>query len=242
MRREYHEWVSPALDRSMQLLVFGESGARVIFFPTRKARFYDYENWGVVEALRPKIESGFLQLYCVDSVDAESLYCTHKGPAERIKRHLQYERYILDEVLPFSQRLNPNMFLIAAGCSMGAFHAVNLSFRHPQLFGRVVGMSGRYDLTQAMGTFRDLFQGYVDEDVYLNTPNRFIPNLTNDFYLQELRRLEITLVIGEEDAFLENNLVLSQQLQEKDIASQLHVWTEEAHSPPAWKQMVDLYL
>lgn len=242
MRREHHEWLSPALGRHMELLVFGEAGARVLLFPTRKARFFDYENWGVVEALRPKIEAGLLQLYCVDSIDAESLYCAHKHPAERIQRHLQYERYIIEEVLPLTQRSNPNMCLIAAGCSMGAYHAVNLSFRHPQLFGKVLGMSGRYDLTQPMAGFRDLFQGYVDEDVYLNTPNRFLANLAHNYYLEHLRRLEITLVVGEQDAFLENNLMLSQQLREKGIAHQLQVWGEEAHTPLAWQQMVDLYL
>ena len=242
MRREHHEWLSPALGRHMELLVFGEAGARVLLFPTRKARFFDYENWGVVEALRPKIEAGLLQLYCVDSIDAESLYCAHKHPAERIQRHLQYERYIIEEVLPLTQRSNPNMCLIAAGCSMGAYHAVNLSFRHPQLFGKVLGMSGRYDLTQPMAGFCDLFQGYVDEDVYLNTPNRFLANLAHNYYLEHLRRLEITLVVGEQDAFLENNLVLSQQLREKGIAHQLQVWGEEAHTPLAWQQMVDLYL
>ncbi len=242
MRRQYHEWMSPALGRRMQLLVFGEAGARVLLFPTRKARFYDYENWGVVEALRPKIESGFLQVYCVDSVDAESLYCAAKHPAERMQRHLQYEQYIVEEVLPLTQATNPDMFLIAAGCSLGAYHAVNLSFRHPELFGKVVGMSGRYDLTQAMATFPDLFQGYVDQNVYLNTPNRFLPNLANEFYLAQLRRLEITLAVGTEDAFLEDNLFLSQLLQEKGITNQLHVWEGEAHNPPAWKQMVDLYL
>ncbi|HEX8348614.1 MAG TPA: alpha/beta hydrolase-fold protein [Hymenobacter sp.] len=242
MHREYHEWMSPALQRRMQLLVFGTAGARVLLFPTRKARFYDYENWGVIEALRPKIENGLLQLYCVDSIDAESLYSSDKDPAARIQRHLQYERYILEEVIPLTQVQNPNMFLIAAGCSMGAYHAVNLAFRHPERFGKVVGLSGRYDLTQAMASFPDLFQGYVDEDVYLNTPNRFLPNLANEYYLQQLRRLEITLAIGEEDAFLTDNLFLSQELQKKEISHELQVWAGEAHNPAAWRQMVNLYL
>ncbi len=242
MHREYHQWLSPALGRRMELLVFGAAGARVLFFPTRRARFFDYENWGVIEALRPKVEAGQLQLFCVDSIDGESLYCREKHPAERIRRHLDYERYILEEVLPLTRRLNPNMCLMAAGCSMGAYHAVNIAFRHPELFGKVVGLSGRYDLTQAMASFRDLFQGYVDEAVYLNTPNRFLAHLDHDFYLAHLRRLDITLVVGGGDAFLENNLVLSQQLQEKHIDHQLHVWAGEAHSPLAWQHMVDLYL
>jgi esterase/lipase superfamily enzyme len=105
-----------------------------------------------------------------------------------------------------------------------------------------VGMSGRYDLTQAMASFPDLFQGYIDENVYLNTPNRFIPNLEDDSYLEQLRNLDITLAIGTEDAFLQDNLFLNQQLQQKGVDSQLHVWEGEAHNPMAWRHMVDLYL
>jgi esterase/lipase superfamily enzyme len=242
MRREYQQWWSPALGRHMELLVFGHAGARVLFFPTRRARFFDYENWGVVEALRPRLEAGELQLYCLDSVDAESLYCPHKHPAERIRRHLQYEQYLLEEVLPLTRYLNPDACLMAAGCSMGAFHAVNFAFRYPQLFAKVVGLSGRYDLTQAMGCFRDLFQGYVDQEVYLNSPNRFLPNLSDDFYLAHLRRLDIKLAIGENDAFLADNCFLHQQLWAKGIGHELHVWAGEAHTPPAWQHMVQLYL
>jgi esterase/lipase superfamily enzyme len=226
----------------MELLVFGHAGARVLFFPTRRARFFDYENWGVVEALRPRLERGELQLYCVDSVDAESLYCPHKHPAERIGRHLQYEQYLLHEVLPLTCHLNPHPCLMAAGCSMGAFHAINFAFRYPQLFAKVVGMSGRYDLTQAMGCFRDLFQGYVSQEVYLNSPNRFLPNLGDGFYLEHLRRLDIKLAVGETDAFLTDNCFLAQQLRAKSIGHELHVWAGEAHKPPAWQHMVQLYL
>jgi len=242
MQREYWQWWSPALGRPMELLTFGHAGARVLFFPTRRARFFDYENWGVVEALRPRLESGGLQLYCVDSLDAESLYCKDKHPAERVRRHLQYERYLLEEVLPLSEHRNPHACLLAAGCSMGAFHAVNIAFRYPQLFAKVVGLSGRYDLTQSMGCFRDLFQGYVDQEVYLNTPNRFLPNLHDDFYLTHLRRLDIRLAIGADDAFCLDNHFLSEQLSAKGIGHQLHVWAGEAHAPADWQQMVQLYL
>jgi esterase/lipase superfamily enzyme len=242
MHREYQQWWSPALGRPMELLIFGHAGARVLFFPTRRARFFDYENWGVIEALRSRLDNGDLQLYCVDSLDAESLYCTAKHPAERMQRHLQYEHYLLAEVLPLTQHHNPNPCLIAAGCSMGAFHAVNLALRHPELFAKVVGLSGRYDLTQQMGCFRDLFQGYVDQDVYLNTPNRFLPNLHDDCCLEHLRRLDIKLAVGTTDAFLADNQFLSQQLWAKGIEHELQVWAGEAHCPAAWQHMVQLYL
>jgi len=151
----------------------------------------------VVEALCPKVESGFLQRYYLNNIDAKNLHCTAKHPAESIGRHLQYKRYLLEEVLPLTQELNPHPCLIAAGCSIGAYHTVNLAFRHPRLFGKVLGLSYHHDLTQPMDTFRNLFQSYVDEAVYLNTPNRFLTNLTDNCYLTNLRRLKITLTAGQ---------------------------------------------
>src|SRR3954470_24503536 len=146
MNREYHKWFSPELKRDMELLVFGHAGTPVLFFPTRTARFYDYENWKVIDAISGKIDNGNLQVYCVDSIDIETFYCACSHPSQRILRHLQYERYILDEVIPFIKSNNPNDSLISAGCSLGAYHAVNLALRYPHLFCKVVAMSGRYDL------------------------------------------------------------------------------------------------
>ncbi len=225
----------------MELLVFGDRGKRVLFFPTRKARFYDYENWGVIEAVKYKIEAGEYQIICVDSIDAESFYNLRIAPKDRILRHLEYEKYILHEVLPFTEKKNPKSDLIVAGCSLGAYHAVNLSLRHPHLMQSVVGMSGRYDLTQGMRTFKDLFQGYVDENVYLNTPNRFITHLEDATYLDKIKQLDITIAIGREDAFLQDNQFLSKILSEKQIKHNLYIWNGEAHNPVDWKRMAQLY-
>ncbi len=85
-------------------------------------------------------------MFCVDSVDAESFYA-HVPPADKIARHLQYERYILQEVLPLIMFRPSFTNLIAAGCSLGGYHAVNIAFRYPEFFNKVVAMSARFDLT-----------------------------------------------------------------------------------------------
>src|SRR5579863_5423674 len=84
MNREYHKWFSPSLQRDMELLIFGHAGDPILFFPTRTARFYDYEDWQVIDALRRKIETGLIQIYCLDSVDKESFYARQLDPADRI--------------------------------------------------------------------------------------------------------------------------------------------------------------
>ncbi|MBC7927635.1 MAG: esterase family protein [Bryobacteraceae bacterium] len=242
MNRDYVKWFSPALNRDMELLVFGQAGARVLVFPTREGRFYDYEDWGLVRALAPSIEAGHLQLYCVDSVDSATFYCLSCPAHTRIAHHNSYERYILGEVLPFSQTRNANPFLIAHGCSIGAFHAVNIALRHPSKFGKVVGLSGRYDLTKPVGGFEDLFNGEYSQDIYFHTPNHYVPNLHESHHLESLRRMEIILAVGLEDPFLPSNVELSRDLHEKGIANHLLLWEGEAHRARYWRQMVQHYL
>jgi esterase/lipase superfamily enzyme len=242
MNREYFKWFSPHLNKEMELLVFGHAGTPVLFFPTRAARFYDYENWQVIDAIKDKINNGWLQVFCVDSVDAESFYCSCAHPSQRILRHNQYEQYIVNEVIPLIRFKNSNSFIISTGCSLGAYHAVNIALRHPDLFGKVVGMSGRYDLTIQTESFNDLFDGYKDANIYFHMPSKYMPNLTDEKILSKIRKIQITLVIGKEDPFYPNNEHLQHVLVGKGIDSILHLWEGEAHRPRYWQQMVKYFL
>lgn len=226
----------------MELLIFGQAGRPIIFFPTRMARFYDYENWGIIDALKEKINNNELQIYCVDSIDSESFYNNEVFPSVRIARHLQYERYLLEEVIPLIYLKNNNNNIETAGCSMGAYHAINLAFKYPWLFKKTVGISGRYDLTYAPGNFRDLLNGFYNEQVYFNMPKQYISNINDEHLLGALRNMEIILAVGETDPFFEGNQLLSCILSERGIANHLFIWDHDAHKPHYWRKMVPLYI
>ncbi|MGH2522425.1 MAG: esterase, partial [Anaerolineales bacterium] len=72
MRREYQRWYSPSLNRDMELLILGHAGARVLVFPTSLGRFFEWEDRGMMQALGEHLERGWIQMFCVDSVDEES--------------------------------------------------------------------------------------------------------------------------------------------------------------------------
>ena len=240
MKREYIKWFSSNLQREMELLIFGHAGSPVLLFPTRMGRFYDYENWGVIKALEEKIVSGKNQLYCLDSIDAESFYCKSIPPTDRIYRYTLYEKYLLEEVIPFIKQQNKNE-LISAGCSLGAYHAVNIAFRHPHLFKKTIGISGRYDLTIQVKHFDNLFEGYLDDTIYSNMPALYIPNLSSKEKIP-LQNLDIILVVGKEDLFVKNNLQLSESLLKKNIPHQLHLVEGEAHKAIYWGALLNNYL
>src|SRR5438128_9986797 len=100
MNREFHKNYSHELQRDMEGLVFGHAGQPLLVFPSSQGRFFEYEDAGMIRALAPKIEAGELQVFCVDSVDSESLYNKSVHPGARIWRHVQYERYVLNEFVP----------------------------------------------------------------------------------------------------------------------------------------------
>lgn len=242
MNREYHRWYSHRLHRDMELLVFGHGGAKVLMLPTRDGRFWEYEQRGIVAALAPKVDAGHLQLYCLDGIAQESFYDRNKHPADRIRRHAAYEDYILNEVLPLMAAKNPFGATIVQGCSLGAFQAASLFFRHPHLFEKLAAFSGRYDLSMRVEHFDDLFDGHYDDELYFRTPSHFLPNLHGDAALAPLRARDIVLTIGREDPFLDNNLALSRHLAAKGVAHALHIWDGRAHRASAWRKMAALYV
>lgn len=226
----------------MELLVFGHDGAKVLMFPTRDGRFYEYEDIGIVEVLADKIDAGHLQLYCVDSIVNESFYCNWCHPSGRIQRHIQYENYILNDILPFMASQNPNPCTIAYGCSLGAYKAATIAFRHPDRFQKLCAFSGRYDLTLSVEHFHNLFDGYYDDNIYFHTPTHFLPQLDCEMRLQHLRQMDMVFVIGKEDPFLDNNRHLSQICWSKGVPHALHEWNGRAHRGRYWRQMTRLYV
>lgn len=219
----------------MELLVFGHAGARVLAFPPSKHPFHDWEDRGLVGALRWHVENGHLQLVCVDQVDAESWYGWWLHPSHRARRQAQYDRYLAAEVVPFMRGINANPYLICAGPSFGAYHAVNFALRHPGLVHRVLGMSGIYDIKR----FTD---GYYDENVYFNNPVDYLANEQDAGRLGAMRRLDIVLAVGRDDPLLGCNEQLSTLLWRKNVWHALRIWDGFAHDWSVWARMLPLYI
>jgi esterase/lipase superfamily enzyme len=242
MHFEYHHWYSHRVEREMGLLVIGHAGAKVLVFPTRDGDFHEYENLRMHHGLSDKICKGQLQLYCVDSYAKDSLYAGSISPHDRIRRHIQYEDYILNEVMPLMALKNSHECTISHGLSLGAYHAANIAFRHPHLFQKLCAFSGRYDLTLQVESFDNLFDGFYNEDIYFHNPSHFLPNLSDPHALEALRQMEIVFVVGREDPFLEDNHHVSRTLWDKRISHGLHEWDGRAHEGYSWRRMAPLYL
>ncbi|HEY1768427.1 MAG TPA: alpha/beta fold hydrolase [Terracidiphilus sp.] len=236
MNREYHTWYSSRLGRQMELLVFGHGGLPVMVFPTSGGRFFEFEDRGMVGALADRIDGGDVQLYCVDSVNMESWYNRRVSPRRRIVRQMQYEDYLLNEVVPLVRQKNEDARLMALGCSFGGYHAANLALRHPDLVTGMLSMSGAFDLS-------NFLDGYYDEDCYFNLPTHYLPNLSDPWYFDHYRRNSYVLATGWDDQCLGQNQSLDRIFDAKGLPHRLYIWdSHNAHDWPTWQRMVQEYL
>ncbi len=187
MEMEYHKDYSPALGRDMEIKIYGHGGRPVIFIPCQDGRFYDFENFGMIDHWAPWIDAGKVFVCGIDTIDWET-YSSHDDPRKRICRHEDWIRYITLELVPrLADRARQRngwtgkVGVIAFGCSLGATHAANLYFRFPHLFDSMLALSGIYSTSYGFGD-------YMDELVYANSPVDYLANISPDHPYMKLYR------------------------------------------------------
>lgn len=220
----------------MELLVFGHAGVPALIFPTSQGRFFEFEDRGMIASISHKFDAGELQFFCLDSVDAESWYNRNVPPRWRIARQMQYESYVMDEVMGLVREKNRDAHCVTVGASFGGYHAVDMALRHPDVFTGFLSMSGAFDIA-------GFLHGYYDEDVYFHAPPHYIANMGDPWFLDRYRRNTYVLGTGHDDQCLWQNERLGELLRAKGIPCRLDVWNAwNSHDWPTWKRMMNEYL
>jgi esterase/lipase superfamily enzyme len=241
MHTEYHKWWSPNLNQEMELKVYGHYGKPALVFPAQGGRFYEYEDFKMVEAVSGFIEAGRLKLFTVDSLDNQSWANWNAHPADRARRHEDYDRYIVQEVAPFVRNHcgDNGHKILATGCSMGAYHCVNFFLRHPDVFDMTMALSGLYQLKIFIGD-------YTDENVFFNTPLAYLRDLNDPWYLDQYRQSRIVVCCGQgawEDEMLADTLALKGALDAKGVPAWIDIWGHDVnHDWPWWRKMAPYFL
>ncbi len=241
MKIEYYKWWSGNLGQDMELKVYGYFGKPVLVFPAQGGRFFEFEDFGMIDVCAPFIEAGQVKIFTVDSVDSQSWANWGAHPADRARRHEDYDRYIIQEVAPFiRQHCGGSLVkVLTTGVSMGAYHAANFFFRHPDLFDALIALSGLYRLNYFIGD-------YMDETVYFNTPLAYLPDLNDPWYLNQYRQSRIIVCAGQgawEDKMLRDTKELEHILSSKRIPAWIDLWGYDVnHDWPWWRRMLPYFL
>ena len=239
MEKNITSWYSDRVQKEMPVAVYGHYGFVLLLVPTAAADFMEYERFGLIDAIRPFIEGGKLKVYSVNSINNDSWLNNNVHPKHKTWMHNQFNYYIYDEVIPFIKNTSgQDTPIIIAGASFGALHSMNLFLKRPDLLNGVIAMSGVYDLTEYS-------KGHYDDDVYFNSPQHYMPNLTDHHTLEQIRRSQHIHLFSGSGPYEDPNASRSfaSILYNKGIHYELDIWGSEwPHDWNTWRSMLPHYL
>lgn len=229
-------WESPALlGHTMEVVVHGHAGARVLVFPTSMGWNREWEDQGMCTAVADQLDAGSLQLICVPSIDDKAWYDEAAHPRARVEWHARYDAWLRQELLPATAEQNPDPFVITAGASFGGYHALAFAGRYPDVVRRALVMSGLVDIRRLTG-------GWSDDVIYFYNPAEFLLHESDPDRIAALQRLDVIFAVGREDSLREQNDALSAALWQRGIGNALRHWDGWAHDWPWWRDMLRMYV
>ena len=127
MEIRYEKHWSSYLNREMEFKVYGHGGKSVLFVPCQGGRFFDFENFKMLDAWADWIESGQCRVFSVDCIDNEAWAAQGADNRWRIENHERWYNYVVNELVPTIHYIACNGDpIMTFGCSMGAMHAANI--------------------------------------------------------------------------------------------------------------------
>jgi esterase/lipase superfamily enzyme len=239
MHREYHRWYSDRVGRDMSVVVHGHWGPPLIMFPTSGGDEEEYERQSLIGAIAEFIDAGRVKTFCVSVNHSDSFANAGAHPFHRSWMQRQYDAYIRDEVIPFAfaHSRSQDVPIWTMGASLGAYHAVNTLFKHPDVVKRCFALSGVFDMKRFMS-------GAYDDNFYFNNPVDYMANVSDPWVLGHLASCDIHLATGtgpwEQPA---EAYRLSGILASRGIRHHLDDWGPlGGHDWPYWKHQMREYL
>jgi esterase/lipase superfamily enzyme len=239
MERLLTSWYSPRIQKEMPIAVYGHYGFALLLVPTAAADYLEYERFQLIDALAPFLDEGKIKVYSINSINNESWMNDQMDPRHKILRHQQFNSYVYEEVIPFiGTHSSQDTPIIICGASFGALHSMNLFLKRPDLLNGVIAMSGVYDLTEYT-------KGYYDDDVYFNSPQHYMPNLTDHTILEQIRRSHHIHIFSGSGAYEDPKASgsFARILYDKGINYELDVWGPDwPHDWNTWRAVLPHYM
>ncbi len=238
--KELSTWYSSRVERDVTLARWGTYGVPVLAFPTAGGDAEEIERMHLVDSLGELIGHGRIKVYSCDSINGQVLLMGEGDVRHRTRMLIQYLEYVRCEVVPAIRAdcRSDEIEIITSGSSIGAFNALALLCRSPDVFRAAICMSGTYDLARFLG-------GPTDNDHNAASPLHFIPELADDSpLLAKLRERFVILASGQgahED--IGESWRAAHVLGSRGIPNRVDPWGHEwAHDWPLWRAMLPQYI
>jgi esterase/lipase superfamily enzyme len=239
MHRELDGWHSPRLHKHMEIASYGHYGFALLLVPTAAADYLEYERFHLIKAIEKPINEGKVKVFSINSINMESWMNNHMDPRHKAIRHQQFNDYVYHEVIPYIRnKTSWDTPIITCGASFGALHSMNLFLKRPDLINGVIAMSGLYDLSAYT-------KGYYDDDVFFNSPEQYMPNLSDEWFLNNIKNAKKILISAGSGPYEapEASRRFSTLLSAKGIPHELDIWGHDMpHDWDTWRKMLPYYL
>lgn len=236
--KEVFRWRSPHVEQDIQLVRWGTYGTPVLLFPTAGGDAEEAERFHLIGSVGHLLEAGRIKVYSVDSIAGRAWISKQHSPEFCSYLQNMYDALIYQEIVPAIRNdcQTPDIEIVAAGASIGAFNAVATVCRHPDVFRLAIGMSGTYDLSKYL-------EGRFIQDFYFASPLHFLPGLEGPI-LDQLRKRLILLPSGEGDyEDIGESWRMASVLGAKGIPNRVDPWGPEwRHDWITWRAMLPKYL
>jgi esterase/lipase superfamily enzyme len=237
--KERSSWFSPRLHREVTVVRWGTFGTPYLIFPTAGGDAEEIERFHIVSTLAPHLEAGRIKIYSCDSVPGQAMLGHEGSPGHRMWVMNQFQEFIRHEMVPAIRRdcNSDDIEVVTAGSSIGAFHALAMVCRFPDVFSKALCMSGTYDLAR-------FIPADPTSDFVAASPLHWLPGLPEGDHLTSLRSRFVLLASGEGHAEnIGESWKVAGMLGAKRIPNRVDSWGEDwIHDWPTWRKMVLAYM
>jgi esterase/lipase superfamily enzyme len=231
-------WFSDRLQQEITVARWGSYGRPVLVFPSAGGDAEEVERFGLVGACGPLLAEGRVKLYSVDSVAGQAMIAKNGPVRHRLWQLNQFHECVRWEVVPaiHADLGGQAMDVITTGASIGAFNAVAVLCRYPDLISAAIGMSGTYRIER-------FYEDAWSRDLYFSAPLQFLPGLEGP-QLDRLRQRFAVLASGAGDwEDPGESWRMAETLGAKGIPNRVDNWGPEfKHDWPTWHRMLPQYL
>jgi esterase/lipase superfamily enzyme len=218
---------------------WGTYGTPVLLFPTAGGDAEEVERFWMMRVLAPLLEGGKIKVYSCDSVAGRAMVTQEGSPGHRQWLLNQFHQYVRHEVVPAIRQdcQSKDIEIIAAGASIGAFHAAAMVCRFPDVFKSALAMSGTFDIRRFMKAT------HFSDDFWVSSPVHFVPRLSGP-HLDKLRTRFVLMPSGEGRAEdISESWNLARVLGNKGIPNRVDSWGKQTpHDWVTWREMMPKYL
>jgi len=231
-------WYSTRLEQEVGIARWGTYGTPVLIFPTAGGDCEEIERFHVIDAVGDLIAQGRIKVYSCDSVAGRTWIRGEGSDRHRAWVQNQFHQFVYHELVPGIRNdcRTADIGIIAAGASIGAYNAMSVLCRFPDVFTKALCLSGTYDLTRFLN-------GTMPEDFYFSSPIHFLPGLEGPA-LDAIRERFVLFASGQGRAEdIGQSWRAADVLGKKGIPNRVDAWGEEWHHDwPTWRRMLPQYL